>query len=68
MSALDREAVAAAVNACEQALIRNPNTVGESREEPYRLSIVRPLVFIFRVSEIDHTVWVMRVRHVRRFH
>ena len=68
MAALNREEVAAAVIACEQALSRDPNAAGESREESYRLSIVRPLAFVFRVSELDRTVWVMRVRHVRRSH
>jgi plasmid stabilization system protein ParE len=65
MAASDRREVAAAVDACDQSLRQDPQSVGESRDGPYRISIVRPLVFIFRVSEPDRSVWVMRVRHVR---
>lgn len=65
MAASERTEVAAAVNACDQSLRQDPQSVGESRDGPYRISIVRPLAFIFRVSEPDRSVWVMRVRHVR---
>jgi plasmid stabilization system protein ParE len=65
MVASERRAVSAAADACDQALRHDPQAVGESREGPYRISIMRPLAFIFRVSESDHSVWVMRVRHVR---
>ena len=63
--ASDRREIATAVNACDQSLRQNRQSVGESRDGPYRISIVRPLAFIFRVSELDRTAWVMRVRHLR---
>jgi plasmid stabilization system protein ParE len=65
LNASERREVAATVNALDEALRQHPQAVGESREGPYRISIMRPLAFIFRVSESDCSVWVMRVRHVR---
>ncbi len=65
-AAIDRAAIAAAADACDQALRYNPHGVGESRGGAYRLGIIGPLAFMFRVSEPDRIVRVMRVWHARR--
>jgi|688.fasta_scaffold342313_2 plasmid stabilization system protein ParE len=63
---LERGAIAAAADACDQALRHTPHGVGESRDETYRIGIVGPLAFMFRVSEPDRIVMVMRVWPARR--
>ena len=66
ITAKERAAISAAADAFDQAIRQNPNGVGESRDKPYRLSVFRPLGFIFRISDVDRTVWVIRVWRVRR--
>jgi len=57
----DRETIAATVDQFDRSLSRDPFLIGESRSDGYRIEVSGPLAFIFRVSDPDQKVTVLRV-------
>jgi len=57
----DRSAVSTAADAMDEALRRDPLSLGESRSENSRIFIDPPLALLFDVSEADQrvTVWAV---------
>jgi hypothetical protein len=62
----DRAAVADAADALDGALSIEPQDVGESRADGYRIEFRGELGIIFIVSEPDHTVSVVTVWRSRQ--
>lgn len=60
-SAVDRSSVAAAADAIDAALARNPQAVGESRDVNTRIAFEPPLVILFDVDESARIVQVWDV-------
>jgi hypothetical protein len=61
ISALDRNAVAAAADLLDAALKRNPLTLGESRVGTTKVAFEEPLGILFEVSEPDRRVRVLDI-------
>jgi hypothetical protein len=63
----DRNAVAQAADALDNALARDPSTQGESRQPGVRVTFAEPLGINFEVNHDDRQVRVLAVwRIVRR--
>jgi plasmid stabilization system protein ParE len=57
----DRNAVSKAAHVIDKMLGVNPEEVGESREEGFRVLFERPLGVMFAISPDDRTVLVVTV-------
>ncbi len=64
-AAADQQRVADAANAIDSALRRTPTTVGESREDEFRVHFVAPIGIFYYVSEADLRVIVLQVWRIR---
>ena len=62
----DRAAITAASHAIDQALARDPRSVGESRTGTTRLLIEEPLAVLYEIVEDDRRVYVLKVWRARR--
>ena len=62
----DRAAIAAAADAIDIRLSKDPARAGESREDGMRVLIVAPLTVYFRVMVDDRMVEVVSVRYIAR--
>jgi hypothetical protein len=51
-----------AVAGIDTTLLKNPESVGESRSEGKRVLIEPPLTVTFRIREADRQVWVLTVQ------
>ena len=60
----DAAAIAAAADKIDALLKRNPWNQGESRSATRRVTIERPLVTFFEISEADKLVEVLHVRKI----
>jgi hypothetical protein len=65
INAPDRNAVTQAANQIDRDLQRDPTGVGESRPGVARIHICLPLGVLYDVDDVDHTVSVWSVWHVR---
>jgi plasmid stabilization system protein ParE len=65
-SSPDRNAVARAADAVDDALARDPLNEGESRTGSLRVTFQPPLIVYFRVRPQQHLVTVLSVRRMRR--
>jgi len=65
-AAPDRAAIADSADAMDAALGMDPQDVGESRADGYRIVFRGGLAIIFIVSEPDRTVSVVSARSFRR--
>ena len=62
----DRAAITAAANAIDVRLSRDPERLGESREDEMRVLIAAPLTVFFRVRVDDRMVEVVSVKYIAR--
>jgi hypothetical protein len=60
-AATDRSSVTSAANRLDADLAVDPFAVGESRPDNYRIEVRGVLAIIYRVSELDRIVCVVRV-------
>jgi hypothetical protein len=63
--AIDRTEVANAADSRDEALARDPHSVGESRGGTERIVFAGPLVVLFDVAEARRLVHVRVVRRIR---
>lgn len=61
LNAADRPRVAAAADAIDMLLAKDPQECGESRSGPTRILFVRLSVVLFEISEPDRIVYVTTV-------
>jgi hypothetical protein len=66
VNAADRNAIAAAADAIDGLLRRDPHLRGESRSGNKRILFVPPLTALFEVHEQDRIVYVTAIARSRR--
>jgi hypothetical protein len=57
----NRNLVTKSADAIDKTLATKPQEVGESRDDGFRILFEAPLGVIYKVSKVDHTVFVIAV-------
>ncbi|MCE9544795.1 MAG: hypothetical protein K8T25_04650 [Planctomycetia bacterium] len=71
LDATDRDAVRGAADRLDEILAERPSTLGESRHGEFRIALIPPLGFEYKVQEADRlvkviAVWTFKKRPERR--